>query len=213
MAPILAYADFTKLFRLNTDACGTGLGAVLYQTWEDGTKTIIAYASRSLSKAKSHYPAHKLGVSHPQVGSDWEVPWVLVWIDLWCIHWQQPPHICAYDSQAGCSQSLLGHQLGKLQFLAALSSWKKQYWHRCLIESVLARVHAWQFRHSPKGHSCRSVSCMRGCPSGAHNPHRGLQLQSEHPGCSPGQSAGHLYDLRELALSPGSGSCLKPSHH
>ena len=60
MAPILAYADFTKPFKLHADACGTGLGAVLYQTQEDGTKAVIAYASRSLNKAESHYPAHKL---------------------------------------------------------------------------------------------------------------------------------------------------------
>ena len=41
MAPILVYANFTKPFKLHTDACGTGLGAVLYQTWEDGTKAVI----------------------------------------------------------------------------------------------------------------------------------------------------------------------------
>ena len=58
--PILAYADFTQPFKLHTDACGSGLGAVLYQTHVDGTDAIIAYASRSLSKAESHYTAHKL---------------------------------------------------------------------------------------------------------------------------------------------------------
>ena len=60
--PILAYVDFSKPFKLYTDACGFGLGAVIYHTHEDGTDGVIAYASRSLSKADSHYPAHKLGV-------------------------------------------------------------------------------------------------------------------------------------------------------
>ena len=59
-ASILAYADFTKPFKLHTDACGSGLGAALYKTHEDGTDAVIAYVSRSLSKAESHYPAHKL---------------------------------------------------------------------------------------------------------------------------------------------------------
>ena len=59
-APILAYANFQSNSRQFTDACGMGLGAVLYQTWENGTEAVIAYASRSLSKAESYYPAHKL---------------------------------------------------------------------------------------------------------------------------------------------------------
>ena len=59
-ALILAYTYFTKLFKLHTDACGSGLGAVLYQTHEDGIDAVIAYVSRSLSKAESHYPVHKL---------------------------------------------------------------------------------------------------------------------------------------------------------
>ena len=57
--PILAYADFSKPIKLHTDDCGTGLGAVLYQTREDGTEAVIAFARRSLGKAESHYPAHK----------------------------------------------------------------------------------------------------------------------------------------------------------
>ena len=60
MAPILAYSDFIKLFKLHNDACGTGLGVVMYQTQEDDSKAVIAYASRSLSKAESHYLGHKL---------------------------------------------------------------------------------------------------------------------------------------------------------
>ena len=34
--PIIACADFTQPFKLHTDACGSGLGAVLYQTCEYG---------------------------------------------------------------------------------------------------------------------------------------------------------------------------------
>ena len=58
--PILAYVDFTHPFKLHTNACGSGLGAVLYQTHEDGMDPVIAYASGSLTEAKSHYLAHKL---------------------------------------------------------------------------------------------------------------------------------------------------------
>ena len=36
--------------------------SVLYQTHDDGMDVVITYASRSLTKAKSHYPAHKLEI-------------------------------------------------------------------------------------------------------------------------------------------------------
>ena len=60
IAPILGYANFMKPFKLHTDACRSGLEAVLYQIYYYGTNAINTYASRGLPKADTHYPAHKL---------------------------------------------------------------------------------------------------------------------------------------------------------
>ena len=58
--PVLAYAVYNKPFKLHTDASGLGLGALLYQTYEDGKDRVIAYASRVLSHTEVKYPAHNL---------------------------------------------------------------------------------------------------------------------------------------------------------
>ena len=58
--PILAYADCTKPFQLHTDTSESGLGAVLYQEQANGMKSVIAYASQTLSRSKQNYDAHKL---------------------------------------------------------------------------------------------------------------------------------------------------------
>ena len=58
--PILAYANYTKPFKLHTDASENGLGAVLYQKQDDDMESVIAYASRTLSKSEQNYDAHKL---------------------------------------------------------------------------------------------------------------------------------------------------------
>ena len=68
MAPILAYADFTKLFKLHIDACGTGLGAVLYQMQEDGTEAVIAYASRSFDQGQNPTTQHTSWSFSPSSG-------------------------------------------------------------------------------------------------------------------------------------------------
>ena len=54
-APLLKYPDFSKLFILETDASGDGLGAVLAQRQNDGSVRPIAYASRSLQKHEKNY--------------------------------------------------------------------------------------------------------------------------------------------------------------
>ena len=44
-APVLAYPNFSRNFRLETDACVKGLGAVLAQLQDDGQVHPVAYAS------------------------------------------------------------------------------------------------------------------------------------------------------------------------
>ena len=55
-APILAFPNFTQPFILDADASTYGLGAVLAQTI-DGKEQVVAYASRTLTKAERRYCA------------------------------------------------------------------------------------------------------------------------------------------------------------
>lgn len=62
-AKVLAFADFTRPFILETDASFDGLGAILSQKQADGTTRVIAYASRRLrptERNETNYSSFKL---------------------------------------------------------------------------------------------------------------------------------------------------------
>ena len=59
-APVLAFPDFKRDFILETDASGTGLGAVLSHKQEDGTTKPICFASRTLQTHKANYAVSEL---------------------------------------------------------------------------------------------------------------------------------------------------------
>ena len=59
-SPVLAFADYTKDFLLETDASKEGLGAVLSQKQEDGQFHPVAYGSRALTTHEKNYHSTKL---------------------------------------------------------------------------------------------------------------------------------------------------------
>ena len=56
--PVSAYPDFSKPFRLYTDASNLGLGAILAQK-QDGKEKIICCASRTLNNSETNYSTTK----------------------------------------------------------------------------------------------------------------------------------------------------------
>ena len=59
-SPVLAFADYTKDFLLETDASREGLGAVLSQKQEDGWFHLVAYGSWVLTMHEKNYHSTKL---------------------------------------------------------------------------------------------------------------------------------------------------------
>ena len=54
-SPVLACPKFDRRFVLETDTSGSGLGAVLSQTQNDGKLHPLAFASRALSHCEMNY--------------------------------------------------------------------------------------------------------------------------------------------------------------
>ena len=58
-APLLAPPDPNLPYQMQTDACSTGIGAVLQQV-QNGTTVNIAFYSKKLNKAEKNYSATEL---------------------------------------------------------------------------------------------------------------------------------------------------------
>ena len=59
-ATVLAFADYTKPFLLETDVYKDGLGAVLSQKHADGQYHPVTYGSRALTPHEKNYHSTKL---------------------------------------------------------------------------------------------------------------------------------------------------------
>ena len=59
-SPVLAFADYTKDFLLETDTSKEGLGAVLSQKQEDGWFHPVAYGSWAFTTHEKNYRSTKL---------------------------------------------------------------------------------------------------------------------------------------------------------
>ena len=59
-APILAFPDFEKPFIVDTDACSSDIGAVLFQLDSDNVEHPVVFISRSLSPAEHNYTVTRL---------------------------------------------------------------------------------------------------------------------------------------------------------
>ena len=59
-SPVLAFADYTKDFLLETDASKEGLGGVLSQKQTDRHYHLVAYGSRALTAHNKNYHSTKL---------------------------------------------------------------------------------------------------------------------------------------------------------
>ena len=59
-SPVLAFADYSKEFLLETDASKEGLGAVLSQKKDNGWFHLVAYGSQALTMHEKNYHSMKL---------------------------------------------------------------------------------------------------------------------------------------------------------
>ena len=164
--------------------------------------TIIAYASRSLTKIETQYPTHKLEFL--------ALKWAMVekfhkylYGSTFSVYTDNNPlmhvlTVAKLDAMSHCWEASLANYNFQLYYRGR----EDYHWCICLIEGVLAQMCAKYFRHTPPSHCSGNASHAGGHPQRPHEPHWGIQLWPAHPGPGRGWSTGHLHDHKWLASGP-----------
>lgn len=130
-APVLKYANFQRPFKVETDASGAGLGAILYQEDDEGKEHVIAYASRILKSAerRERYGAFKLELL--------AVKWAIVEVfkdyvmgNECVVVTDHHPLLFLDKAKLGCTEMRWVQQLSSFD-KDGLSTWKEKPSCRC----------------------------------------------------------------------------------
>ena len=143
---------------------------MLYQTCDDGTDAVITYASRSLTKAESHYPAHKLEFL------------ALKWAVVKKFHkylYGSTFDVCTDNKPLTFVSTMAKLDAASHQWVASLANYNFQLYYRAEKTNInvvaLSRV-SWPGCMSDTsdtphpGHASSNVSHAGSCPQRLHEP-------------------------------------------
>ena len=119
-APILAFADFEKPFRLETDPSKEGLGAILLKESDDGQFYLVAFASQELKRRGAKIPLLETWVFGPQMGCNRTVLQVSAVSTFYSMDRQQSINLHLNHTELGCIRPSLGSRVGWIQYEAGL---------------------------------------------------------------------------------------------
>ena len=210
-APIQACANFARPFKLHTDACESGMGAILYQTHNDRTNTIISYARRNLTKDETHYPVHKLEFLTLKEAIV-EKFCKYLYGSTFDIHTDNNPLMYVLTT---AKLDTMSHH-----WVASLANCNFQLYYR--VGKANMQMPCWGCPGpcvcpTPQAPNTKPLQqwykpCRR-LPWGPHKSHWNIQLWPVCHGPSGGWSTDHLYHHQRLATDPagrphpGSGNC------
>ena len=128
---MLAFADFSELFLLETDASKLGLGAVLSQKQTDGQYHLVAYVSLSLTVHEGNYHSTKQEFLALKWVITEQFQEYLLQKPFCCQDQQQPAHLYHDYIQFRCYLTPLGRITHMIHLSYQIPKGMGQCSHRC----------------------------------------------------------------------------------